>query len=195
MLSAGRDCPSCETALIWQTWADVPSASCLRVTSPCKWWPQMAHISLLAFLHSLRLGLSPEWSYMWPLKRTRNWGLRLANGEMTAATVMHSEIFLFFFSPEDQSSELCEVLTLICPEENKTPNKSDFATVWNLGQEKINQFFGVCHQIQNLKCHELYSKIFFLAFYLFYARDEHILHSVSLCLSIHPSIFNISAVT
>lgn len=29
----------------------------------------------------------------------------------------------------DQTFELCEALTLICPEENKTPNKSDFATV------------------------------------------------------------------
>lgn len=161
MLSAGRDCPSCKTALIWQTWADVPSASCLRVTSPCKRWPQMAHISLLAFLRSLRLGLSLEWSYMWPLKRTRDWGLRLANGETTDATDTHSEIFPFFFSPEDQSSELCEVLTLICPEENKTPNKSDFATVWNLGQEKINQFLESVIRYKNLKCHELFSKFFF----------------------------------
>lgn len=47
----------------------------------------------------------------------------------------------FSSSPRaDQTFELCEPLTLICPEENKTPNKSDFATVWNLGHGKINQF-------------------------------------------------------
>lgn len=187
MLSAGRDCPSCETALIWQTWADVPSASCLRVTSPCKWWPQMAHISLLAFLHSLRLGLSPEWSYMWPLKRTRNWGLRLANGEMTAATVMHSEIFLFFFSPEDQSSELCEVLTLICPEENKTPNKSDFATVWNLGQEKINQFLEsvIRYKISSvMSCTQRFFSSRFICFMLAMSTSYIPFHSVYP--SIHP---------
>ncbi len=183
MLSAGRDCPSCETALIWQTWADVPSASCLRVTSPCKRWPQMAHISLQAFLRSLRLGLSPERSRMWPLQRARDWGLCSANWETTAATTKHS--VSFFLSPEDQSSELCEVLTLICPEENKTPNKSDFATVWNLGQEKINPFLEsvIRYKISSVMiCSQIFFSLHFICFMFTMSTSYIPFHSV------YPSI-------
>lgn len=80
-------------------------------------------------------------------------------------------------------------MCLICLEENKTPNKSDFATVWNLGQEKINQFWSLSSDTKSQVSWAVLKCFFSLRFICFMFA---ILHSVSLCLSIHPSIFNIS---